>query len=172
MTALSRTPQNTNLAQVTKHLLVFQRIPTVQYFCQSVNIPGVSVSGISRSTPFTDLWYPSTKMEYNQFDITFLVDEGLTTWKTLQDWFRAVASPKSFDEKNTLLQLQGGSKFSDATVTLLSALNNSIAQVYFHNLFPLSLGDLTFDTTQSADNILTSTATFRYDYYDLLPVTS
>lgn len=170
MTALSRTPQNTNLAQVSKHLLVFQRIPTVQYFCQSVNVPGVSVSGIAQNTPFTDVWYQSTKMDFNTFDVTFLVDEGLTTWKTLHDWFRAVSSPKSFDEKNSLLQLQGGVKVSDATVTLLSALNNPIARVYFHNLFPLSLGDLQFDTTQSADNILTSTASFRYDYYDLLPV--
>ena len=54
-------------------------------------------------------------------------------------WFWGyMTSPKSFDEKNSLLQLQGNKPVSDATVTLLSALNNPIARVYVaYGLFGL-----------------------------------
>ena len=60
MTVLTRTPENTNPLQPTKFLLTFKKIKDTQYFCQSVNIPGVSLGEVVRATPFLDMYSPGT----------------------------------------------------------------------------------------------------------------
>jgi hypothetical protein len=36
-------------------------------------------------------------------------------------------------------------------------------------MFPISLSDIDFDTQQSADKIMTATATFQYEYFSITP---
>jgi hypothetical protein len=36
-------------------------------------------------------------------------------------------------------------------------------------MFPLSLSDIKFDTQLSADTIVTATASFQYEYFDITP---
>jgi hypothetical protein len=61
-------------------------------------------------------------------------------------------------------------QYSDATLTILSALNNPIARVEFVNMFPVSLSDIYFDTKQSADDIITADATFVFDQFKIVPL--
>jgi hypothetical protein len=173
MTATLRQPQNTNYLQPTKFLLTFDRLGDVQYFCQSVNIPGVNLGQAPFSTPMLDVFVPDTKMIYNPFSIHFTVDESLNSWQQLHLWFRSIAAPTGFDERNRLTALQNQyngnntkKNYSDATLTILSALNNPILRVKFYNVFPITLSDIIFDTTQSADDIITSDAVFVFDYFD------
>jgi hypothetical protein len=64
MTALNRTPENTNLLQPTKFLLAFDRIGAVQFFCQTVNIPGISMGAAKIGTPMLDVYAPGNKLAY------------------------------------------------------------------------------------------------------------
>lgn len=175
MSALSRTPQNTNFLQPTKFLVSFDRIGTSQYFCQEANIPGVRLSEIPVNTPLMQYYAAGTQLDYNEFDITFIVDEQAQSWQDLYSWFRAIASPEGFEERNKLLDNQNTSSaktslrtYSDATLTVLSNLNNPLLRIQFINLFPISLSDISFDTTQSADNIITARASFRYNYFNFV----
>ena len=173
MVALTRTPQNTNYLQPTKYVLQFDRIGSVQYFCQSVNIPGMNLGNDTYNTPLYDLPVAGNKLIYNPLNINFAIGEDLDSWKQMQLWFRAIASPVSFQERNTLTAAQNAYKaqqltsYSDATLTVLSALNNPILRVHFYNAFPISLSDVLFDTKQSADEILTADATFMFEYFDI-----
>ena len=173
MTALTRLPQNTNYLQPSKFLLTFDRLGDVQYFCQTVNIPGVNLGQAPFNTPLLDVFVPDRKMIYNPLSIHFTIDESLNGWQQLHAWFRSIASPTSFDERNRLTSLQNASKtssslnsYSDATLTILSALNNPILRVKFYNVFPITLSDILFDTTQSADDIITADCVFTFDYFD------
>ena len=168
MTALNRNPQNTNLLQPTKYLLNFKRIETVQYFCQSVNVPSIKLGEVSRATPFLDLYSPGTKLDYSLLDIEFIVDEELQTWKNLYNWFTSIADPNGFEKRTYKEELQRSEHFSDATLTILSNLNNPVLRINFNNLFPVSMGDINFDTRLSADNLITVAATFRYESYSYL----
>lgn len=175
MTVLTRSPENTNNLQPTKFLLTFDRIKTVQYFCQSANIPGMTLGQTTINTPTLDIYSPSTKMSYNHFTVDFTVDEKLKSWQELHAWFRAIASPEGFDERNRLKALQNQystkkTSYSDGVFTTLSALNNPIVRIQFFNLFPISLSDINFDTKLSADTIITASATFVYDYFDFIDV--
>jgi hypothetical protein len=110
--------------------------------------------------------------------MNFLVNEDVQSWKDLHDWFRSFASPDGTDERNlkTALQNQYNNmasdkqQYSDATLTVLSALNNPILRVEFTNMFPVSLSDIMFDTKQSADDVITADATFVYDQFKFVPV--
>jgi hypothetical protein len=176
MTALQRTPQNTNLAQPTKFMLSFDRLPTVTYFCTSVNIPGVSVGQAPIAFPSLTVYSPGNQIAYNNFNIDFNVDESLVTWQELYNWFRSFAGPDGTNERNSLNNLATQYKdtkkpwYTDATLTVLNALNNPVVRVQFTNIFPVSLSDLNFDTKQSADDIMTGTANFVYEQFKFLPV--
>jgi len=168
MTVFNRNPQNTNLLQPTKFLLTFSRIQTVQYFCQEINLPGVSLGEVTRATPFLDMFSPGTKLTYEPLDITFTIDEELESWKNLYNWFTSIADPDGFEKRDGNLELQTNKHFSDATLTILSALNNPLLRINFTNVFPLTVSDIQFDTKSSADTIITCKATFRYQSYKYL----
>lgn len=168
MTALNRNPQNTNPLQPTKFLLTFGRISAVQYFCQSINLPGVSLGEVDYVTPFLDIFAPGTKLQYEPLDIEFIVDEELTSWKNLYNWFTSIADPDGFEKRDHSREIQSRKHYSDATLTVLSALNNPLLRIEFTNIFPLTMSDITFDTRLSSDTIVTARATFRYQSYKYL----
>jgi len=176
MSALTRTPQNTNYAQPTKFMLSFDRIPTVTYFCTAVNIPGVSIGQAPIAFPALTVYSPGNQLAFNNFNIDFNVDETLTTWQELYKWFLAIASPNGTGERNRLNaeanQYTNTTKpwYSDATLTVLNSLNNPVVRVHFTNIFPVGLADLNFNTQESADNIMTGTANFVYQQYEFVPV--
>jgi len=176
MTALTRIPENVNYLQPSKYILSFDRIGSSQYFCQSVNIPGVNLGQAPISTPMLDIFAPGNKITYNQLNIDFAVDEALDTWQQIHSWFRSIASPESFEERRRLTTVQNQYKsnslkyYSDATLTILNSLNNLIIRVNFVNAFPISLSDITFDTKMSADDIVYASATFVFDYHQFIPI--
>jgi len=177
MTAITRIPQNPNYLQATKYLLTFDRIGSTQYFCQSVNIPGVSIGQAPINTPMLDIYAPGNKITYNQLNIDFAVDEALDSWQQIHNWFRSIASPESFGERKRLSDAQnqyklgnGPKGYSDATLTVLNNLNNPVLRVKFFNVFPISLSDIQFDTKMTADDIVYGTATFVFDYHNFEPI--
>jgi hypothetical protein len=158
--AITTNPNNTNLVQPTKYVLSFPEITETMYFCQKANIPGVSISPAVQPTPTLNLFHPGTKLEYNTFDITFLVNEDLSSWTTIYKWMDDLSSVTP-----SYAARQPSNK--QATLTVMSNLNNPKIRIKLYNIFPLTLGDLEFDTTLSAEEHITATASFRYDWFDI-----
>jgi hypothetical protein len=158
--AIASHPSTTNLLQPTKYLVTFPEISETIYFCQKANIPGVSLGTAVQSTPNLDLYHSGTKIEYNTFDITFMVNEDLSSWLSIYKWMVDLSSVS-----DSYTRRQGSKK--QAILTVMSNLNNPKFRIKLNNIFPLSLSDLEFDTTLSADEHVFATATFRYDWFDL-----
>jgi len=175
MTALTRNPANPNLLHPNKFQLTFARCPNIQYFCQSVSIPGISMSEAPQTTPFVDLYVPGEKAIYDLLNVTFYIDEDLQSWKEIHDWIRAMTFPKEYSEYRNLGNLnaftrQAKSKtpqYSDASITLLTSSNNSNVRFKFFDVFPTTLSTFIMSSTDSPESILTADATFRYSYYDI-----
>lgn len=168
MSVLTRNPQNTDPLQASKFLLTFSRIPDTQYFCQEVNLPGFSLGEVIRPTPFLDMYSPGTKLSYEKLVLTFILDEEMLSWKNLYDWFVSIADPDGFEKRNHVREIGYQKHLSDATLTILSALNNPIMRIQFSNIFPVELSSIQFSTQSDADQIITCTATFRYQSYNYL----
>lgn len=172
MTAFQRNPPNSNYLQSSKFQVIFPRITSVTYFCQSVNIPGISVNPARMPTPLVDLYIPGDKLEYETFDITFIVDEELWSWQIIHDWIRGYSFPCSFEEyanmdRESIQTLHSNRpQYSDGYLMSLTALNNTKTIIKLIDAFPVSLSEINFDSKASADNIITATASFRYQLYN------
>jgi len=176
MTALTRNPVNTDLLQSTKFRVTFNRLPGVTFFCNSVNLPGISLTEIPMPTPFVELYLPGEKAIYDTLNITFLVDEDLRSWTELHDWIRGATFPTEFEEYVNLARLNPSANirtiqqrppvYSDATLTIYTNKNNANFRVKFVDLFPTNVGSLSFSAGDSAENIVTADATFRFSYFN------
>lgn len=167
MTTLKDQPRNVNLLQTTQFVLNFQKIPSTNYFCQSVTIPGVNMSEVQQPTPFVDLYRHGDKLIYDPLTVTFLVDEWLTSWKNIHDWMRGLTYPTKFSEYEKQ-KLEG--LYSDATLTILNGLNNPVARIIYKNCFPTSLSPLSMSATDDGGVSITADTTIRYDYFDIIPL--
>lgn len=181
MTALNRNPSNIDLLQSTKFRINFGRLPGVTYFCQTANLPGISLTEIPRSNPFVELYSPGEKLIYDTLNFTFLVDEDLRAWTDIHDWMRGITFPTEFEEYLRLQQEKGTNnlgqtlfnnsginigQFSDASMTIFTNKNNPNFRIKFVDVFPIGLGTIIFNTSDNADNIVTADATFRFSYYN------
>jgi hypothetical protein len=166
-------PQNINLLQQTKFILAFARIPNSQYFCQEVNLPGISISETLQTTPFIDIHRPGDKMTYDTLDISFIVNEDLSSWTDIHDWIRGMAFPDNFDEYSNLKNLspfisnQKAPQYCDASLQIQTALNNRKFLIEFSDLYPISLSGINFTTTDDNNSTVTARASFRFTQYKL-----
>ncbi len=175
MTAINRNPTNPNFLQPNKYQLNFGRSPNVRYFCQSLSVPGISMSEVPQTTPFVDVYVPGEKAIYDLLNITFIVEEELKSWLEIHDWIRAMTFPKEFEEYKKLDRLNRYTtniptvkpQYSDATITLLSSSNTPYYNFRFYDVFPTTLSTFVMSATDSPDTIITADATFRYSYFDV-----
>lgn len=175
MTALTRNPINPNFLHPNKFILNFSRVPSVQYFCQAVSVPGISTSDIPKNNPFVETYSPGEKAIYDLLNVTFYIDEELRAWLEIHDWIRGMTFPTNFDEYKNLNNLNNYTRyqqtdkpqFSDGALTLLTSSNTPYCKFKFVDLFPVSLSSFIVSSTDSPDTVMTADATFRFTYYDV-----
>ena len=187
----NRQPTKLDYADPTKFKFNVLKLPKVEYFCTSVNLPGISLSdNYTQPTPFRDIPMPGEKLTYERLSLTFLVDENLENYQEIHGWLRGLGFPGGYQEfknlldsgtdrfptsKNSVLGDAGRSKFaapstggpfSDATLTILTSKNNAVVEVRFRDIFPLSLSGLQYSQQATDTDYLTATVSFDYKLYD------
>jgi hypothetical protein len=175
MTVLNRNPSNPNMLQPNKFTLNLSRAPNLQYFCQTVTLPGISTSEIPVQNPFVELYAPGEKAIYDTLNVTFLVDAEMTAWLEIHDWLRAMTFPTDYEEYRNLGQLNKfttalnskSPQYTDGAVTILSAANKPYFKINFIDMFPISLGGFMMSATDTPETIITSDATFRFTYFNV-----
>ena len=175
MTVLNRNPSNPNMLQPNKFTLNLSRAPSLQYFCQTVTLPGISTSEIPVANPFVELYAPGEKAIYDTMNVTFLVDQEMTAWLEVHDWLRGMTFPTSYEEYVNLGQQNRFStaaasktpQYTDGSVTLLSSSNKPYLKFTFYDMFPISVGGFMMSATDTPETIITSDVTFRFTYFNL-----
>ncbi len=165
-------PDNTNVLVPNRYVLSFIRLPNVQFFCQTVNLPGINLSAVPRNTPFVDVSIPGDKLIYDPLTITFLVDEDLKAWREIHDWMRGMTFPTKFEEYRDLAKQspyvsQKSPQYSDATLVILDSNQQGNYRFKFVDAFPTSLAAFTLSSTLGPETIMTADATFSFTYFDL-----
>lgn len=169
---IPHTPANPNNLHPNKFVVTFNALPNIEYWAQSVNIPGVSAGEAIRQTPFVDLFSPGDKLNMNPFSITFIVDEDLLGWLEIFHWMRGLTFPREFSEYRGLSRRPGQfasamPQFSDATLTVLDSKQNPHLRVKFTNCFPTSLTDILLSSTSAPEDPVTADVVFRFDLFDI-----
>ena len=155
--------------------MIFPRITSAVYFCQAVEIPGLSTTPARHSTPFAELYKPGDKVQYSDFNMEFILDEELWGFQIIYDWIKGYSFPQNFEEYQNLYRLSemnvplnnSRSQYSDAQLIVLSSKNIAKFKVKFVDIFPISLRQVSLNTMLDANKPVTAMAQFKFQYYTI-----
>jgi hypothetical protein len=159
--------------------LLIEKVPTVEYYVKSVNIPGMSFTETTAAAGIgLDAFFPGDKVEFQTLDVTFLVDEDLENFKEVYEWMNAIVpikDPTDFSAYVDTIQTNDGrlsaiendlNQYSD--ITLVTNTNKNLPNKYFKfkDAFPISLGALELESGADGEPV-TCQVQFRFTYYDI-----
>ncbi len=126
----------------------------VQFMCNEVAIPSISLQGIATAFKNFNLNVPGETPQYGTFPISFLVDEELNAYLQLRKW---ILHNQFNDEL----------KYCDMTLHVLSNQHTVNKKFEFKDSIITDLGEIVF-STQNNGEPLTCTAQFSYSYFDVI----
>ena len=171
------------------------KLPLVEFFIQSANLPGISLGNATQTTPLYDIPIPGDKISYSPLDLSFIVDENLNNYKEIHDWLLALGFPNNHTQFANL-QTEGSDRFpgstagsvvpgvtapaplaeggtySDATLTVLNSKNIAKTEIRFSNVYPISLGSLSYNVQASDVDYIQVAASFNYLNYDIVQIST
>ena len=182
----TREPAKLDYASPVQFRFKCSKLPEVEFFCQTANIPGIGLGVADVETPLKSIPFPGDKVTYQDLAISFLVDENLNNYKEIHDWIIGLGAPQNHTQFSTLRDtgtdrfpgqttnspnnntVPDGGTYSDATLTVLNSKNIAVTEIRFHNIFPTSLGALSYDVQASDVNYLSVGVDFSYMYYEIV----
>jgi hypothetical protein len=167
-------PSNINPLSPNGFLFNILKLPNLSFFCQSVNLPGITLGAPEFGNPFNVAPIPGETLTYDQLSVQFLVDEQMANYQSIYNWIVALGFPESYQQYVTFVSNDTNNyselakNYSDGTLQILGADNLTVKIVQFYDMFPVSLDSLQFAGTNNDVQYLIGNATFRYGYYKFL----
>lgn len=156
---ITNQPTNINQLNVVSFATNFLRMPGVNYFCQRVNIPGISLANTIQSTPFANIPIEGDVLEFEDLSLAFVVDEDMQNYLELYNWLHALGFPERYAQYDN----QAGKDIkSDVDIIIHTNKSNPNYSIVFKDVFPISLGVLNFDTNNTDLEPIIVDATFKY----------
>ena len=191
----TRQPSKMDYASPVQFRFKCTKLPQVEFFCQKANIPGIRLGLSAQTTPLKDIPIPGDKITFSDLQISFLVDENLNNYKEIHDWILGLGFPDAHQQFADLRASSSdrfpgsasasspretvpspssseGGIYSDATLTILNSKNIAKTEIRFHNVFPFSLGELSYDVKQADVDYLTASVDFQYMYYEIVQIST
>jgi hypothetical protein len=170
--------QNRNYLAPTGFNFTIQRCPKVSFFSNTAQIPGIDLGVAIQPTYLKEIPRPGDQLQFQDFNLRFLIDEDLTNYMQLQNWMRGLGFPESlreiyaeYDKSAKLYNEEFGRTeellYSDATLEVLNSSLNPQFLVKFYGMFPVSLSTLQFDATETDIEYFTADVTFKYTLYTI-----
>ena len=197
LSSLTRQPTKLDYAAATQFKFNIIKLPKVEFFCTSVNIPGITLGETSQPTPLKDIPIPGDKLTYASLNVSFLVDENLENYREIHGWLTGLGFPRSHEQFETFINagkdrfptsnatansreagkvddigFDVGAQYSDATLSILSSKNNPVLEVRFRDLYPTSLSGLSYDQQAGDTSYLSGSVSFNYNIYEFATVGS
>ena len=190
-----RQPAKLDYASPIQFRFKCSKLPEVEFTCQTANIPGVTLGEGVMPTPLKDIPIPGDKLSFGSLDINFLVDENLNNYKEIHDWLLGIGFPQNHTQfqnlqasgqdrfpgstrstavtgTSTPQPLKEGGIYSDATLTVLNSKNIAKTEIRFQNVYPTSLGSLSYDVKLTDVDYLQAAVSFNYMYYEIVQVST
>ena len=83
---LHRQPEKLDYASPTQFVFVINQLPKVQFFTVAANIPGITLGETVFPTPFRQTPIQGDDITFDNFEISFIVDEYLENYLSLHTW--------------------------------------------------------------------------------------
>ena len=171
MAESSNQPKNLNYFIPTGFKFMIQKIPNVNFFCQSCNLPGLSAGQWLQVTPLRDIPIAGDKVQYNELRVRFIIDEELKNWLEIYDWIKGLTFPEDQEQYRKLAEADvpnpKGELYSDGTLSILTSNKNVQYVAKFTELFPVDLTDIEMSSDVADSEVVAADATFAYATYKI-----
>jgi hypothetical protein len=169
-------PLPSNLSPLSPNGFMFNvtKLPELSFFCQQIQLPSITLGEPEFANPFSKQPVPGETLTYDQLTIQFIVDSEMKNYKAIYNWIIALGFPQSYQQYINLVQgdtlnySELAKNYSDATLQILSANNETGHTIQFTDVFPTTIESLQFMSTATDVQYLTGNATFRFGYYKFL----
>ena len=147
----------TNPLTSAQYKFEIHKLPHVTYGANSIILPSMQVDAPLMNSPRRDIPLTGTKLNFDPFNITFLVDDKLNNFSELYNWMIQNVTQK-FD-RNTHM--------SDCTLHILNGDLTPNQKIVFHDAFPTLVAELPFESNAGDSEVIECSAIFQYAYYTL-----
>ena len=186
--ALSRQPTVFDYSQQSQFKVFLPLFPTTEWFVVRANVPGVSLGQAVQTTPMLDMPIIGDKLTYDDFYVTFLVDEQLKNYTEMHDWLINCAAPEKRSQfrgkerpdgipkrpQTEIMDLILGNVkesdrdlYSNLDLFIMSSKNNPVVKIQMVEAFPISLTNIEYSHQESDVTYAECTATFAFSYFTI-----
>ena len=188
--SISRQPDKLDFTSPTQFKLVINQLPKVEFFAVTANIPAITLGDAVFPTPFKEIPIMGDTVTYDNFEMSFQVDEYLENYVSMHEWITAIGFPKnrtqfssfrsatsttpnttkgiSTDIGDVKPATPANPLFSDMTLTILSNKNNPIVEVRFQDAYPVALSGLDYSQQATDVEYIQASASFTYKLYEII----
>lgn len=156
-------PRNRNFLNPIGYLLKLEKFEGTDFFCQTANIPDISMPVTEVASRFRSLpIIPGGGVEFGDFSVRFIVDEDLINYNSIYSWIRDNGNADQMQRKTLEKDI-----YTNAQLHIVTSQYNPAFIVDFRNIFPVSLSSLQFDATITNVEYITADVTFKHQQFFL-----
>lgn len=126
-----------HFAQANNFSVRIDRLPGVSFNCNRVSMPGMRLSTLQSESPKVIVVTPGSKVEFDTFSCSFIVDDDLANWLEVASWMLQ----SSTDDVTSV--------FSDFSLIIPKLYFAGGKSIRFMDAFPYSLAP--FDLATDGD---------------------
>jgi hypothetical protein len=153
----------TNYLSPLEFKVIIHRMPNVEFFTQRTSIPSISANPVIQPTRFNPLYQTPDTLTYSNLDISFIIDENMKNYMEVHKWLTSITFPQNHEQYPT----NTADRFSDISIIIMNSKKNPNIIATYKNCFPISLSEVTLDTTQTDVTYPEASMTIQYDYFEI-----
>ena len=174
-----KTDINRSILNRNNFKLLIDKVPTVEYYVRTVNIPGITFGEVVQGAGVgLDAFFPGDKASFDTLEVSFIVDEDLTNFTEIYDWIDSIvpiSNSKNFEtytdtaknKTNILASIDNDqNQYSDITLVINTNKNIPNRFIRFHDAFPISLSSIELESGADAEPAI-CTVSFRFTFYEI-----
>ena len=154
-------PTNRNFLNPIGYILKLDKFAGVDFFCQSANVPDVSMPTIEVASRFRNLpMIPGGGVTFGDFTVRFIVDEDLKNYYSVHSWMRDNGNADEMARTTPETDI-----YTNGQLHIVRSSYNPAFVVEFVDLFPVALSNLQFDATITDVEYITAEVTFKHQQF-------
>jgi len=154
-------PSNRNFLNPIGYILKLEKFAGVDFFCQSANVPDVSMPTIEVASRFRNLpMIPGGGVTFGDFTVRFIVDEDLKNYYSVHSWMRDNGNADEMARTTPEADI-----YTNGQLHIVTSSYNPAFVVDFVDLFPVALSNLQFDATITDVEYITAEVTFKHQQF-------
>lgn len=155
-------------------------LPDLTQFAQSFTLPSVLNPAVERQTRGTRIRERGDHVTYGAFNVTYIIDNAFKTYYSLYWWVKGAAGPHATAEISQFRDVRR-QQVSDpkplvhdlekttATLWILQPdTDTPLVTISFIDVFPVSLSEVQFSSTDSEPPGLVTTVSFECTAFDVV----